>query len=1449
MAYYVFVTPDCKKDISTFNLESEVNKLIEKTIKEQCVSFFQNFPAPYLKKRFSRQERLIASIHSINSSEDTILIFHRILKRGDGDYAKFIETPREYGNRFFLPQIDDDVLTRWLEQERVVNQPKQKAALSLEEEKFIWHASSRGVDGYSPIESEYFIYESSAWYECYQAYKAKYGYETIKTILADQLTESELERDGLRNIQIHPSNNDYLVYRIFRNFKIVYLLGIFEKQNDSYLNLRTELNNILSNNDIQEHFLYRNSLKAYPYFLLVDDRWSEIQENKSTNLALSPEEKAVLFDVISFENASDKGFPLFLNGRAGSGKSTLLQYLFAEYLGTYLLIKDSFEFKPLYLSYSPQLIEIAETTIIDILRLGHRFEIAEKNIEALITEENKAFQTFSGFLKSMIPENDRCKFEDQNYINYSKFIQKWNLKYRNDTSIKSKVNADLCWHVIRTFIKGYNSDAYLDKEDYLELSRAKKSVSSAVFDLIYDRVWVSWYKDLTGSNLDNWDDLDLVRFILENNFVTPSYAAIFCDEAQDFTQIELDLLYKATIYSDRKLSLNELKRIPIAFAGDQFQTLNPTGFKWDSIRASYTEKFVEALVPWESKRNPTLHYRELRYNYRSQSKIVKVCNSLQAIRKLIFQIEDLAPQECWNIVDYDSPKLVVQEYGAGEYIKDNLGVRIIVPCNLGEEEGFFSQNGFLNDFAPNKDGFPLTVESAMRAKGQEYDEVIVFGFGAHYLEKGFPSIGEMLEIGSTPETLLEFEYFFNKLYVALSRARKKLFVVDTEEAKNNFWKYIYDKKTFDSILATINEDTEEWNNLCGLLVESSPKEMTESEVDLIQLANQKEEEGLKKQDYFILRQAGGLHSRNGNERRSNFSYGSAAEIQEEFKSAAEYFKECGESEKAFDNYWRAREYKALIDLAVSEKSLQLRMETKFAQLVTKPNVDIFQNVCANLNDYCKKPENKLLFSTDSRFKDILHETLENFIKNGNFILNQWDRIYTSLEVLENTRIYLPDILMARVAVRAEKYFQAVEIFEKNSDFSSKEYKTAKLILLENKLELEEYDDFTLREKDMAANFLLGKKIKFDLIAKFYLDIQRAEQRINYIKFEDLLRLAIKEKSKKVDEVARIYLRCHVLQSKYQRVFSLLKINTKRFDGHATIFSHFQENRFFWFSELVKEISISEELPKLIASSQAPVTEFLKQYFIDDSKEMDWEIHPLVVGAAFERAGQYIRSDQYYEKCLIPKEIEFGFLKEVAFRRIKIKSKLADRNKEIKNIDQYKKYLDQIEDLSKKFGIRPDDISEYPNVTQLLNWTPKPPPTIEIASIKGKEGNMGITTFPKVPNEFIPSDDDIKEPSVAIQDERILDEPSVLDGIFKIGEIKLIIDRKNGKVILRNESTNSDIRYVLNKTKWYVDADLKVLEIGSDQWRVQDWGVIYENSSSKILVLKFEVYGIEFSIRL
>ena len=125
------------------------------------------------------------------------------------------------------------------------------------------------------------------------------------------------------------------------------------------------------------------------------------------------------------------------------------------------------------------------------------------------------------------------------------------------------------------------------------------------------------------------------------------YPAVFCDEAQDFTNIELELIERLSVYSDRELPGFLAKHVPFGFAGDPFQTLNPTGFNWNAVQSSFYEKIIRQL-DGSGTAKLNFNFKELLFNYRSSEEIVKLVNLIQLLRAVLLNHKGLRPQQSWG---------------------------------------------------------------------------------------------------------------------------------------------------------------------------------------------------------------------------------------------------------------------------------------------------------------------------------------------------------------------------------------------------------------------------------------------------------------------------------------------------------------------------------------------------------------------------------------------------------------------------------------------------------------------------------------------------------------------------------------------------------------------------------------------------------------------------------
>ena len=161
---------------------------------------------------------------------------------------------------------------------------------------------------------------------------------------------------------------------------------------------------------------------------------------------------------------------------------------------------------------------------------------------------------------------------------------------------------------------------------------------------------------------------------------------------------------RMSLFSNRQILTHEIPQIPFVFAGDEFQTLNPTGFKWDSVKAMFTEKFILAVNPTANNlpisNKLTINYQTLLNNYRSSSHIVGFCNFIQALRIARFKLTGVKPQKEWSNRNEQSP--VVSYLSNSELFWDGIKKRaadtvFIIPASEENILEYIKNDPYLNE--------------------------------------------------------------------------------------------------------------------------------------------------------------------------------------------------------------------------------------------------------------------------------------------------------------------------------------------------------------------------------------------------------------------------------------------------------------------------------------------------------------------------------------------------------------------------------------------------------------------------------------------------------------------------------------------------------------------------------------------------------------------------------
>ena len=273
---------------------------------------------------------------------------------------------------------------------------------------------------------------------------------------------------------------------------------------------------------------------------------------------------------------------------------------------------------------------------------------------------------------------------------------------------------------------------------------------------------------------------------------------IILDECQDITSVEFEVLMRLLIG-------HNLRRL--VFAGDPLQTLNPTGFDWNRLKAMFIDRSVE---------QKHVQMQQFHNNYRSQKYIVDLANGVQIkrgktlsdkhqtimsskkeatdrIRLIQFNLETPGHMNAiQEILEHsgESRAIVITPAPDDTGIQHLFGdSRLSDPILRSVWKKVQEQHKDL-DMASFRDA--LYLHSASSVKGAEYNVVVLYRFaGTQERRTNLHSLLEPLSrvTPATKENQIAISYEYSKLYVALTRAFDRVYIIEDDEGIQ-FWKNI-----------------------------------------------------------------------------------------------------------------------------------------------------------------------------------------------------------------------------------------------------------------------------------------------------------------------------------------------------------------------------------------------------------------------------------------------------------------------------------------------------------------------------------------------------------------------------------------------------------------------------------------------------------------------------------
>ncbi|MBE0497179.1 MAG: AAA family ATPase [Campylobacterales bacterium] len=878
--------------------------------------------------------------------------------------------------------------------------------------------------------------------------------------------------------------------------------------------------------------LSRIAFRSYPKWTLENDElWFRIEKStENSNLSLTSEQMNFLQNI---------QFPCYINGQAGSGKSTLLYYIFANTI--YYKYLDSIKGEIIFLTENEQLLEDTKRNIFDLLENNSEFGL---NYEEIKKYRDK-FCSFKDFLLDILGEENLNLFPQDKYLSFPVFKSLYE-KSTIDAPIKNKYSAEEAWFVIVTYIYGDDTNSKVTSKNYEERIPVKsRKIDLDRFEVIEKNI-LPFYEKL----LDNgyWNKLKVIRFINEhiNLDIKTKYDVIVCDEAQDFCKVELSFILRQSSYLQYDLS--QIQKVPIIFAGDSNQTVNPTGFT-DAQMTSLLYEVLSNTANYSYSKEDIFYSPKL--NYRSASHVVNLANFIQFHRKKNEYIQQKYPQEPkvlnqneehrFNIfLDYQAiennfalKKDVEQSrHGKREDIAKKLKYKIfIVPeDSSGESEPNYNVE-LLESFEE------IEKKTSIEAKGAEYKHVVLYGFGEYFLN----SFGSL---NGDKKHNFQKSYFFNRLYVAITRAKNELIIIDSPESRENFWKKLVNE-------ATISEQNG-WEKLSDIReniiqydTDSIKNILESSKEDALRNAKEDKKLGENYQNPSRLKVAASQFSRLGRENEANECSGLAEEILHNYKKAAEYYLEAKKLESASRAYFSGRDFDNLEKIGTHVQSIEHDARIIIAK--------IMQEGLVTSDEVGRLRKNKNILPLLIKYlnwRGELVKALTRFILE----LDENGVIIELIEVLETIATQSDEELyetIANIQFKLKDYGRAINAWEKTKYLDNPKYYLAKVELYKEKKDNQNsviYLNELIRFKNQEEQKNICREIitlhqkgdDEDVESDYYVAVYKAfillgnlqeivsfgkvaEEKIFYYDIENLYRIVISDDKYKVTKEVFSYL--------------------------------------------------------------------------------------------------------------------------------------------------------------------------------------------------------------------------------------------------------------------------------------------------------------------------------------
>jgi len=732
----------------------------------------------------------------------------------------------------------------------------------------------------------------------------------------------------------------------------------------------------------------------------------------------------------------------------------------------------------------------------------------------------------------------------------------------------------------------------------------------------------------------------------------------------------------------------------------------------------------------------------------------------------------------------------------------------------------------------------------------------VFGFGEH------TQVDPMAAVPTNSNQSLPLEYFINRLYVAVSRPKRRLIIVDGKEGREHLWKFAMDANIQREVLRHLH-GPEVWEGKVAGMVEGMLEHFdTDESTDFEEEAKNLKAQGLSQKDPYLLRSAANRYRLAGFQGDANYCLAEALFVDEKFLDAGKAFADCGQHDRAMDAFWRAGRPgdKSLLELSAAKPELQTRLEHILAKFLNAPrDYETGYRALATLAERSASADEAVAFTAYSFWTEPTRRVAEKIVELGEKQRGapDWKALSELLNRLDSVGFGLKTSLLARVCFLAEEWAKAVSLWESANDKSTKEYREAKA-------RVAPYPEQLTYLKELGKNEAILEAFKSNPDVALEADSKRIvgaalisakrfaealEQLAGAGSISDLADLAAMALANDAKEIAAKSVRlCAVIsvqQSHWGAIreyFNSGHLPRASKETQKNLAPLLKELKWDFECLLVACFARSDSLTKLDSSEQKPLSKFLR----DLDRNCDWRrrLSTPELGAAIERCQRYVDAVEFYESAMTAtksdEEKRFAIVRwliskqrlETFYRGEKQYRKADDTKAEWEKV----KTTHQVQDS--------ELAAEYPELdtlTALLHREAAKPASPETL----------VSPAQRVQSK-------LSEPTVIPRPTELPHEPQQIprapkpDAELALGQLKLRLSRENQRINIEHQGTSmtatirlSPIRCTSEDVTWKVEASSQLAH------RCEEWGLVVDFSrldTDRLVIIRLESAGVEVSLK-